>query len=80
MKWKRGTCIDIFNMLIDKRNWLVEFERIKSPIPKLWIKKLKCETNISKERKLLVNNVKLAIKHNKITRNNKENFLSKFKF
>ena len=77
-KWKSG--IDIFNKLIDKRNWMVEYERIKNAIPKSWIQKLKYGTNINEESKLLINNEMLTIHHDKITRKGKEICLKKVKF
>jgi len=61
--------IDTFNKMIDKRDWIVEYKRIKNAVPKLLIQNLNKGTNINEDSKSLIHNENLTIKHNKITRN-----------
>jgi hypothetical protein len=44
------SCHDIYNLLIDRRNCISEFSKIKKAIPEKFIKVLKGETTIVPER------------------------------
>jgi hypothetical protein len=44
------SCHDIYNLLIDRRNCVSEFSKIKKEIPEKFIKVLKGETTIVPER------------------------------
>jgi hypothetical protein len=48
-------CHDIYNLLIDRRNCISEFSKIKKGIPEQFIKFLKDETTIVPERRVTLN-------------------------
>ena len=49
------SCHDIYNLLIDRRNCISEFSKIKKAIPEKFIKVLKGETTIVPERRVTLN-------------------------
>jgi hypothetical protein len=49
------SCHDIYNLLIDRRNCISEFSKIKKEIPEKFIKVLKGETTIVPERRVTLN-------------------------
>jgi hypothetical protein len=49
------SCHDIYNLLIDRRNCISEFSKIKKAIPGKIIKVLKGETTIVPERRVTLN-------------------------
>jgi hypothetical protein len=49
------SCHDIYNLLIDRRNCISEFSKIKRAIPEKFIKVLKGETTIVPERRVTLN-------------------------
>jgi hypothetical protein len=52
---KFKSCHDIYNLLIDRRNCISEFSKIKIEIPEKFIKVLKGETTIVPERRVTLN-------------------------
>jgi hypothetical protein len=49
------SCHDIYNLLIDRRNCISQFSKIKKTIPEMFIKVLKGETTIVPERRVTLN-------------------------
>ena len=49
------SCHDLYNLLIDRRNCISEFSKIKKEIPEKFIKVLKGETTIVPERRVTLN-------------------------
>ena len=49
------SCHDIYNLLIDRRNCISQFSKIKQAIPERFIKVLKGETTIVPERRVTLN-------------------------
>ena len=63
--WKKGGTI--YNMLKDKRNWIVEYTKIKQFIPCKWKQVLKENVHIAENDNTIVQSRKIQISHSEIT-------------